>query len=617
MPFGGIDRPALGLSLLKAALARDSIPSDIAYFNLDFCELVGIPFYSAISCNELNKECIPYSALAGDWIFSQYFYGPGSLDARAYVEDILRSPGCWMSDDNIRRLLSLRAIVSGFLKSCFRKITWSRYSVVGFTTTFEQNMASLCLARLVKTRFPEIMITFGGANCEGEMGKEMLRRFPFIDFVSLGEADNSFPSLLRLLRSGCKSPSVPGIAARRGIRHVSKGRPEIVLDIDGLPYPNFDDYFSRLAASPLKHQIVPLLPLETARGCWWGEKHQCTFCGLNGSGIRFRSKSADRAVNEILYFVDRFALPQVTFADNIMDLKYFDTVLPRLRRERSNLQLFYETKSNLNKSQICRLGEYGVKAVQPGIESFSTNILKLMGKGVSGLQNVAFLKWSHQYGVLACWNLLYGFPGENPADYGLILDILKRITHLNPPDAVGGIRLDRFSKNFAKPGEHGFTNIRPLAPYRYVYRFKEPVLMNLAYFFSFKYRDGRRPLDYLKPIMEFWYEWKMQKNPGQLQHVRRNNGEASLIDSRFNRVLSKVELDVYQNAAYEFCDNPRSILGVRTFLEVRFPKRNFKVAAIDKFLNYMVQTHLMVREGEAFLSVAPVENGHQDIEVMI
>ena len=64
----------------------------------------------------------------------------------------------------------------------------------------------------------------------------------------------------------------------------------------------------------------------------------------------------------------------------------------------------------MRKDQIALLGAAGIREVQPGIESFDTHTLKLMKKGVTGMQNVAFLKWAQQFGVAAYWNILYGFP---------------------------------------------------------------------------------------------------------------------------------------------------------------------------------------------------------------
>ena len=71
--------------------------------------------------------------------------------------------------------------------------------------------------------------------------------------------------------------------------------------MDALPYPDFDDYFARHAASPLEEEIEALLFFETSRGCWWGEKHHCKFCGLNGSRLAYRSKYPRRAVDELVY----------------------------------------------------------------------------------------------------------------------------------------------------------------------------------------------------------------------------------------------------------------------------------------------------------------------------
>ena len=84
---------------------------------------------------------------------------------------------------------------------------WGRYSVVGFSSTFQQNVASLALARRIKERFPMVKVVFGGANFEGEMGPEYVRAFPFIDYAVVGEGDMAFPALLRNI-ADCKRESV-------------------------------------------------------------------------------------------------------------------------------------------------------------------------------------------------------------------------------------------------------------------------------------------------------------------------------------------------------------------------------------------------------------------------
>ena len=78
------------------------------------------------------------------------------------------------------------------------------------------------------------------------------------------------------------------------------------------------------------------------------------------------------------------------------------------------MELFYEVKANLKKAQVRLLRDAGVRVIQPGIESFSSNVLARMRKGVKGLQNIQLLKWCKEFGITPHWNLLWGFP-QTPA----------------------------------------------------------------------------------------------------------------------------------------------------------------------------------------------------------
>ena len=94
--------------------------------------------------------------------------------------------------------------------------------------------------------------------------------------------------------------------------------------------PVYDEYFDSLVRCDLVAKIKPslALPIEASRGCWWGMKSHCTFCGLNGISMRFRSKSAERAENELLTLAKRYKVTKFVAVDNILDLSYFKTLLP-------------------------------------------------------------------------------------------------------------------------------------------------------------------------------------------------------------------------------------------------------------------------------------------------
>src|SRR5262249_12698268 len=150
-------------------------------------------------------------------------------------------------------LLRVRALAAYFLDYCLALVPWRDYAVVGFTSTFEQNIASLALAKRVKAAHPGTAVVFGGANWEAEMGLELHRQFPFVDYVCSGEAEESFPALVgRVLAGrpvGPPGPPVPGVVYREAGRSVSAGPAPLGRDLDGLPVPDFADYFGDLEQS--------------------------------------------------------------------------------------------------------------------------------------------------------------------------------------------------------------------------------------------------------------------------------------------------------------------------------------------------------------------------------
>jgi hypothetical protein len=145
MPFGALDRPALGISLLKANLQHQGYPCDIRYFTFTFAEHIGFEAYQWIT-NEL-----PYTAFAGDWLFISSLYGERPTIDQQYITDILQQQ--WnINSSDIQRLIECRLAIPRFIDSCMQEVQWDEYGVIGFTSTFVQNIASLALAKKINQR---------------------------------------------------------------------------------------------------------------------------------------------------------------------------------------------------------------------------------------------------------------------------------------------------------------------------------------------------------------------------------------------------------------------------------------------------------------------------------
>jgi ribosomal peptide maturation radical SAM protein 1 len=613
MPFGALDRPALGISLLKAALVERGLTCEVRYPNYALAELIGAEEYRWIASD------LPYTAFAGDWCFTESLYGPDPAAEAGYIEEVLR--GIWkLPDESIRRVLRVRALIPHFMDWCMDAIPWARYDVVGFTSTFEQNIASLSLARRVKAIHPRILTVFGGANWEGEMGLELHRCFSFVDYVCSGEADRSFPALIEDLRAGrsrargapkAKRLPRPGIVYRDRGESRFTGPAELLDDLDSLPVPDYSDFFDSIEQSTVGPSVVPMLLLETSRGCWWGAKSHCTFCGLNGGGMRFRSKGADRVVQELRHLVARWAVDSVEVVDNILDMNYFRDLLPRLAESESPVDLFYEVKANLTRDQVALLRRAGVNRIQPGIESMSNRVLKLMRKGTTALRNVQLLKWCREYGISADWNLLYGFPGESLQDYEAMLDLFPAIRFLGPPSALGPVRLDRFSPYFDRSEAFGLIHVRPMRPYFYLYPFTDERVHRIAYYFDYDYAAGCDPAGASNCVIEYVERWQRQPEVGALWSSVRADGSLVLTDRRSDAAFHEMVLSGPEQAVYEYCDEVRSSRSVTHFLQREFRDPRISESNVLRTLESFVTHRLMVKDDAHFLSLAiGVGSGH-------
>ena len=72
---------------------------------------------------------------------------------------------------------------------------FSKYSLIGFSVTYDQLKSSVYLAREIKQRYPETQIVFGGAYCTEDLGKSLLETFSEVDFIVSGEGEKTLASL--------------------------------------------------------------------------------------------------------------------------------------------------------------------------------------------------------------------------------------------------------------------------------------------------------------------------------------------------------------------------------------------------------------------------------------
>jgi ribosomal peptide maturation radical SAM protein 1 len=611
MPWGSVVRPSLAMATLKGCVQAAGFKVHLQFLNMHFAEHIGVSLYEHIS---------DFAFPPTEWFFAQALFGPAGLkelnntwtdivsDERA--QELLNNlrESVNKSDDLCMRIANVD--VPWFLDYCMSKVDWSQYMAVGFTTTFAQSLASLALARRIKQTYPEVYTVFGGANVDDEMGIEFLKGFQWIDYVVHGEAERTFPWLLTELAAGNTDVSVPGVSFRRGSNVVARHQDaQPLANLEEAPIPDYSDYIQTAEKLGWRKKMASRLYFEGSRGCWWGAKHHCTFCGLNGKTMSFRKKSSQRVYAEILHLASEYRCLALSATDNIMSMDYFSELLPQLASRDVDLRLFYEVKANLRRDQLIALKAAGIREIQPGIESLNSRILDLMRKGTTAIQNIQLLKWCTECDISPSWNLLYGFPGERAEDYNGLDRTFGLLMHLQPPHGLSPVVFERFSPYFFDRDKFRLK-LKPSSFYQFVFPESRVVLRNIAYFFDGEW-EGREgdPDDYIAPTRRAWDLWKQlwhdhsaycyfEKGPGYvvIHDNRPRIPDASLKPRQ--QTLTGTAADLYL-----FCDQNRSRSAIHEMLKQRHDQCESE-GRVQQYLDHMVASGMMFREGDRYLSLA-------------
>lgn len=502
MPFGPVLTPSLGVSLLQSHLHRSEISSKTHYATLSFAKVIGIDRYVRLQESGagllLGEYC--FASLAFPDCFTNTFDS-----ATLRYGDFFKNTSAQLREDACLAQKESGAMLEHVIDLANRL----QPKIVICSSMFQQNLASIALFNALRAcpSTNHIVTIMGGCNTEYSLGLGLLRRCKSLDYVCSGSGEETLPLLCKQLLSSIPALPLPkitiqGVYSQASLYHFTEVEPNLASmtrgrleDLNASLPPDFNDYFDQLAFSGL--EILPALPIESSRGCWWGEKSHCTFCGLNGDDLSFKHKHFSDIASLILELSGKHGVKDFTFVDNIIPLEYFETFLPLI--EAYGLNLFYETKSNLSKHQIAQFKRSGVNHIQPGIESLLDDVLQLMRKGTTQLINLECLKFCAEYSIIPNWSILWNFPGENHHSYLEYLDLIPKIVHLHPPGGMVAIRFDKFSPYQLNPAEWGLE-LTPLDSYSFLYPSYRESLNDIAYFFR---RSGQpyHPVPFSCPNM--------------------------------------------------------------------------------------------------------------------
>ncbi len=571
MPTLSARFPSFQLALLKPTLERAGIPAQTFSLFMYFGSRIGW------KVNEAIADVWP--SMVGEWIWSKAAFGQ-EIEARdeeyfhAYewiFKAICQRAGC-----TTKRFQKIRdKDAPKFIDFCVDSVDWKRFGLIGFSVVFQQSLASIALAKALKKRYPEIPIVFGGASLEDDIADEIMRGCPQVDYMHCGDGEISFPDMIHRLNRGESMEGLRGVMWRNGDKVEYAGRAPNFQAMNDTPIPRFDEYFYARQEGGYEDwegACEPMLPIESARGCWWGEKHHCTFCGLNRSGMEFRAKDPERVIEQIEHLSRKHGIYSFNAIDNIMAPEYAEKLFRRLAEANTDVELHYEIRPNFSRTQLGRMRKGGLNSVQPGVESLSTNVLRSMRKMTTGMRNVELIKWCTYYDISCMYNILMRFPGETVEDYRMQAELVPKLVHLHPPWGIVKARADRGSPMYTDPESQSIRRLKPAACYPYIFP-KTFNLERVSYYFDHEMDnvvDEEVYDDLLDAVAQWQGMWTDHGHP----YLRYRKALTSItIEDGRRRKQRKYSYEDGPAKLYEYCGDARtprdiaSVLGTEPWVQ--------------------------------------------------
>lgn len=340
--------------------------------------------------------------------------------------------------------------------------------VVGFSVNFSTVARNTWrMAAAIRAARPDAPIVLGG-NFATFHAEEIMTKAP-VDYVLLHEAEISFPALLDHLADR-SLPMPDGLVFRdRRARDSGDEAPvrlpfgRYIQDLDALPFCDFDlfDDPSRYAKS-----------MVTSRGC----PYTCVYCSTREMWKKWRSRSAENMVAEMMALQARYGCSQVLLADDIfiVNKKRVHEVCDLLIARGSPVRWGFSTRlETLKDEMIPKLARAGVTGIFLGIESASERVLAHMERRYCRDQIIDKIDRLADHGITASASFIIGLPWETEDDVRLTFDAMRRIrTHrvllniftplsgtlsLSQPEAYGLEFIEDYDPERAVVG-HGYVN---------------------------------------------------------------------------------------------------------------------------------------------------------------
>jgi len=315
-----------------------------------------------------------------------------------------------------------------------------RPELVGISVFTAKVASAFKIAEIVKGLNHDIPVVMGGPH-PSVKSEESLRISPFVDFVVRGEAEISFPELVKAIEKGGPYSEVRGLSFKANGRISHNPPAEFIQDLDRLPYPARDLLLNRKSYTPEDMGLV-----MSGRGC----PFDCTFCSSAGVWHRVvRFRSVENVMGEIRQVQSAYGTLQFSFKDDIFTIKPKRVLefCKLLKHSKPNVKWDCNARVNLVSEQLlAEMKSAGCNGIKVGIESGSDRVLKdVMRKDITVAKIKHAANLIRKAGIHWTGYFMMGLPTETEQEmlqtFELMRDIRPHFASLSVYEPLPGTQL--------------------------------------------------------------------------------------------------------------------------------------------------------------------------------
>lgn len=297
--------------------------------------------------------------------------------------------------------------------------------VVGITAMTFTLIDVIKTLKIVRKLFPEVKIILGGPHAH--IYPKETASLPEVDYVVLGEGEETIVQLLNNIHDEERLKGVPGLVFRDKTGHINHtALIDYIQDLDKIPFPArhltpVHKYSSLLA------KRSPVTTMFTSRGC----PYKCYFCDRPHMGKKFRYRSARNVVDE-MQACREMGIKEMFIYDDTFTLnrkRVLDICNEIIDR---NLDIVWDIRARVDtvdREMLARLKDAHCERIHYGVEAGTEKVINALGKGITLKQVRDAFRLTKEVGISTLAYFMIGSPTETRED---ILETIRLAKELNP-----------------------------------------------------------------------------------------------------------------------------------------------------------------------------------------